>query len=178
MRRLVPTTILFTILTFTAQAATAAAAAAAVVLGARYQMLDLAGRAPVHLGGLTAGMEWGLSDFWNLQATLTGAGGGTRLGDAAAGGTVGVQIAALIDATQWIPYLAAGVRGGILDLGVDAAIDAYVELYGGGGLDYRPQRGWSVGLYGFGGVTWSPPGFGASAGALFTFKMFVPSFFE
>ena len=156
----------------------AAEAESSVVLGARYHMVDLAGRAPAHLGGLTAGMEWGLSDFWNLQATLSGEGGGTLAGEAAAGGTVGIQISTLIDATQWVPYLSVGIRGGLLDLGLDAAIDPYLELYGGGGVDYRPARGWSVGVFGFGGLTWSGPGFGASAGGLLTFKMFIPHFFE
>lgn len=155
----------------------AAEAEASVVLGARYHMVDLAARAPAHLGGITAGMEWGLSDFWNLQATLSGAGGGAS-GVGAAGGTVGLQIATLVDATQWIPYLAAGVRGGLLDLGLDAQLDPYLEIYGGGGVDFRPRRGWSVGLFGFGGMTWSGPGIGASAGGLFTFKMYTPHFFE
>jgi len=163
---------------FGAGPAYSAEAETSVVLGARYHMVDLAARAPVHLGGITAGMEWGLSDFWNLQATLSGAGGGTATGIPAAGGTVGLQIATLIDATQWVPYIAAGVRGGLLDLDVDTRIDAYFELYGGGGVDYRPARGWSIGLFGFGGMTWSGPGIGASAGGLFTFKMYVPHFFE
>ncbi|MFH1530134.1 MAG: hypothetical protein ABIK09_05285 [Pseudomonadota bacterium] len=158
--------------------AAAAEAESAVVLGARYLMVDLTDREPVHLGGVTAGMEWGLSDFWNLQATISGFGGGTATGVAAAGGTVGIQIATLIDATQWVPYLAAGVRCGLLDIGVDASIDPYLEVYGGGGVDYRPSRSWAVGLFGFGGGTWSSPGFGATAGALFTFKMYVPHFFE
>ncbi len=158
--------------------ARAAEAESSVVLGARYHMVHLADRVPAHLGGVSAGMEWGLSDFWNLQATLSGEGGGTAAGVAAAGGTVGVQIATLIDATQWVPYLAAGLRGGLLATGLDAHLDPDLEIYGGGGLDYRPARGWSVGLFGFGGMTWSAPGFGASAGGLFTFKMYVPHFFE
>ena len=170
--------ILFVLLLCTPGAALAAEAESSVVLGTHYHMVELADRAPVHLGGVTAGMEWGLSDFWMLQASLSGEGGGTLGGVAAAGGTVGVQIATLIDATQWIPYLAAGIRGGLLDLGVDTHLDPYMEVYGGGGLDYRPRRGWAVGAFGFGGMTWSAPGFGASAGGLVTFKMYLPHFFN
>jgi len=156
--------------------AAAAEAESSVVLGAQYRLVDLAGREAAHVGGVAAGMEWGISDFWNLQATLSDSGGGTADSAAAAGGAVGVQIATLVDATQWVPYLAAGVRGGLLDVGLDADIDPYLEVYGGGGLDYRPRRGWAVGLFGFGGATWSRPGFGASAGAMVTFKMFIPRF--
>ncbi len=130
--------ILFVLLLCTPGAALAAEAESSVVLGTHYHMVELADRAPVHLGGVTAGMEWGLSDFWMLQASLSGEGGGTLGGVAAAGGTVGVQIATLIDATQWIPYLAAGIRGGLLDLGVDTHLDPYMEVYGGADLTTGP----------------------------------------
>jgi len=158
--------------------AAAAEAESAVILGAGYDLVDLAGREPAQLGGIAAGMEWGISDFWNLQAVLCGGGGATPSGEAAAGAAADVRIATLVDATQWVPYLAAGVRGGLLDIGLDADLDPYLEVYGGGGLDYRPRRSWAAGLFGFGGATWSPAGVGASAGALLTFKMFIPHFFE
>jgi hypothetical protein len=168
----VRTQVVFFLAALTAPALGAEAESAAVPT-ARYHMVDLAGRPPVHLGGVAAGMEWGLSDFWNLQLAVSGDAGATVPGVAAAGGTVGLQVATLIDATQWIPTLAAGLRGGLLDLGLDRTIDGYLELYGGGGVDFRPRRGWSVGVFGFGGVTWSLPGFGVSAGALLLAKVYL-----
>lgn len=160
------------LLCHTASAA-AAEADGALVVGARYHMVHLEGRPATHLGGLAAGIEWGLSDFWSIQALLSGDAGASLGGPAAAGGTAGVQIAALIDATQWIPAVAAGVRGGILDSGLEGRVDGYLDLYGGAGLDWRPTRSWSLGVFGFGGLTWSAPGFGASAGALFTCKVWL-----
>ena len=124
-------------------------------------------------------MEWGLGDFWNLRTELSGEGGFNEETSGAGGASVGVQVSTLIDATSWIPYLAAGMRGSLVGTFSGGGVQPCAEVWGGVGLDYRPRRHWALGVMGSGGALWaSEPGFGATWSVVTSFKMFLPYFFE
>ncbi len=110
---------------------------------------DLTRQAPL----LHVGWRYALTDFWQLGAAARGGvafGGDPDLeGVAQAFG----EARYILDALEWVPFLAAGVGGLLRTSGPDAyaggdgpALD--LSVHAGLGFDYRPSRDWSVGLVG------------------------------
>lgn len=97
------------------------------------------------------GVRYAVSDFWEI-------GGMARVGGGLGGGQRPELVAQtffearfIIDALTWVPFLAAGVGLLIRSDGTRAweghagpQFDATAHL--GGGVEYRPERGWSLGL--------------------------------
>ena len=136
-------------------AALAAAALAAVVLtlptaaraGEGEHAFTLAPRYAAMLGpdedahgvGLAFGYAFGLSDFFTLIADA-----GYAVLPAEVEHLAWVRVGATytIDAIEWVPWLGLAV-GGYLVPDADARFDGGASV--GGGIDYRPQRSWSIG---------------------------------
>ena len=101
---------------------------------------------------LHGSFRYAFTDFWQFGGALRGGvsvGGGRRI---EAVGQAFAELRLLIDALEWVPFIAAGT--GVLfrsdgpkayiAAGEGPQLDFTVHL--GGGVDYRPQRDWSVGL--------------------------------
>ena len=104
-----------------------------------------------HGGGLSLGYQWGFDDFVNLWVD---AGWSYAPEVETDGQLVSAQrvfstlgIVYHLDSFQWVPYLSTslGVYGQLPDLGQATAAFGF-EL--GGGVDYRPTRIWSIGVFG------------------------------
>ena len=65
----------------------------------------------------------------------------------------------VLDALTWVPYLSFGVGGWARERFIDTTstwrIDA--SVFGGFGIDYRPQRDWSIGFLARGHVLVTDP---------------------
>ena len=127
-----------------------------VSLGAFYRGLSThdatAGAGYINALGAAGAFRYGLDDFWQLGGSLhagialgtpPGASGASSIGFL---GTASVELHWVVDIVTWVPYLtlSAGAlarAGGPTD---GVRLDALVGV--GGGIDYRPDRSWSVGL--------------------------------
>ena len=103
------------------------------------------------LGG-AVGHTYGFSDFWNLYSEVGWVGVLAPADDTPAMrhmGHVSLGTVYHIDAYQWVPYLrlTTGAYMAIRDRDEDPVTAAF-GLGIGGGLDYRPARAWSIGLWG------------------------------
>ncbi len=90
------------------------------------------------------GARYGVDDFWELAAQLSG---GANLTESTRGdglGMASLEARYTIDALTWVPWVCAGV--GVLaraDVGdQDLRLDMAAHL--GVGLDYRPERDWGL----------------------------------
>ena len=104
-----------------------------------------------HGGGLSVGYQWGFDDFvnlwfdagWSYVSEIETEG---RLVDAQRlFSTLGLVYH--LDSFEWVPYLltSLGVYSQLPDFGETTAAFGF-EL--GGGVDYRPSRTWSIGIFG------------------------------
>lgn len=160
--------------------AQAAEGESALLVRTGWNPLKLSARPSVQLAELDAGVEWGLSDFWNLGVHL-GGGAGPRTdedGGFAWDSHAGVHLSTLIDALEFIPYLTLELRGGLAGFGQGVDLTPYLQASGGLGLDYRPKRSWAVGILGMGALTWAEPGIAQGYTGLLVFKAYLPYFFE
>lgn len=119
-----------------------------LALGGDYRSLVLAGSpddVTVHAPGIAAGCWYGVDDYWQLGGSLQ-AGVGIPVPSASAdlGAVASVAFEAryVLDIVEWVPHATAAV-GALYD-GVGARVDLTVGL--GGGIDYRPDRGWGLGV--------------------------------
>jgi hypothetical protein len=154
----------------------------ALMLSTGWHSQALANHPEAQLFDLIIGYEWGFSDYWNLTAEVGGAGGvgWTRAEwGIASEGHVGLRITTLIDALEFIPYMTAGLRAGVINNDI-APLAAYGEIIAGAGLDYRPKRAWALGILGLGTWNISQEGLGEGMGfaAVLTFKAYMPYFFD
>lgn len=99
------------------------------------------------LPSLEIGAVLALDDYWQIGVSCSA--GPSFLGDASPepAERFGVEARFIIDALTWVPYLSAGVAAVVHHQEVGAArLDG--ALFGGFGMDYRPQRAWSLGGFG------------------------------
>ena len=104
-----------------------------------------------HGGGLSVGYQYGFNDFVNLWVDVGWSYESEVMVDDMAMSaqrlfsTVGAVYH--LDSFQWVPYLSTsvGVYSQLLDVGGTRTALGF-QL--GGGVDYRPSREWSVGVYG------------------------------
>lgn len=105
--------------------------------------------ASLRLGlGLTTGLRYGLSDFWQLGASLDAH---LAVEDAAFLGALYAELHYVIDIVTWVPFLTLGVGARLRDQtpsasGPELRVDLAVTL--GGGIEYRPDRDFAFGLEG------------------------------
>lgn len=121
----------------------------AVSLGGFYRGLstasDLDGAGYSHGAGAHGAFRFGIDDFWQLGGTLQ-AGVSAGAGDPGFIGSVSFDLHWIVDIVTWVPYLSVSAGALARAPSPDAGfrLDAVVGI--GGGIDYRPERGWSVGL--------------------------------
>lgn len=119
----------------------------AIALTPRYAVaVPSGGGEDLHGVGLGVGWEWGIDDFWGLVAEGSWShhfGSGADLDVALA--LAGIRYS--IDAFEWVPHLDLLVGGALLAPGGGAA-EGDFAIAGGGGLDWRPARGFSIGIEG------------------------------
>lgn len=125
------------------RAASAAEGEHSLSVGPRYAGVVAAGGAggeDAHGIGVAFGYRYGLSDFFSLLAD-----GGYAILPAEVEHLAFVRVGATytIDALEWVPWLGLAV-GGYVAPDPDARLDGGASV--GVGLDYRPQRSWSIGL--------------------------------
>jgi len=131
------------VLVLIALQSTAPAAAAedehALTVGPRYAGV-FATDEDAHGVGLSLGYRYGLSDFFTLLVD-----GGYAILPAEVEHLAFVRVGATytIDALEWVPWLGLAV-GGYVAPDPDTRLDGGASV--GLGVDYRPQREWSVGL--------------------------------
>ena len=100
-------------------------------------------------GGLSVGYQWGIDDFFNLWVDAGWSGAPADGASAAVSNRVMTTVGVVyhLDSFQWIPYLSTSVGLYSAFTGEeDPRLALGFEL--GGGLDYRPAREWSLGLFG------------------------------
>jgi hypothetical protein len=114
-------------------------------------VLSLAGyyiNADSHGGGAGLSYSYGFSDFWNLHITTEW---GNQLDADEPFGRVfaGAGILYHIDALQWVPYVAVtlGTHSRFPDAG-DIGPYTHFGAQVSAGLDYRPIRRFSMGVFG------------------------------
>jgi hypothetical protein len=130
-------------------AAHAEASEWAVSLGGFYRGLstdsDGDGAGYLHGAGAHGAFRYGLDDFWQLGASLEA---GVSFGAADPGfiGAAALELHWIVDIVTWVPYLtvSAGALARAPSGDAGFRLDALVGI--GGGIDYRPERAWSVGL--------------------------------
>lgn len=94
----------------------------------------------IHGVGLSFGYRYGLTDFWTLLADATYAFFPAEVEHLS---FVRVGATYTIDALEWVPWVGLAVGGYVLP-DADSRFDGGASV--GVGVDYRPQRGWSVGV--------------------------------
>lgn len=98
--------------------------------------------------GLASGLRYGLDDFWQAGFTVDL---GLTVDDASFVGSLMGELHYVIDIVSWVPYLSAGV-GALVRDGTPSAsgpalrTDLLVAI--GGGVEYRPERDFALGLSG------------------------------
>ena len=104
-----------------------------------------------HGGGLSIGYQWGFSDFINLwfDTGWSYVPSQSIDGEARSAQRLYSTVGAVyhLDSFQWVPYLSTslGVYSQLLTEG-ESHVGFGFQL--GGGLDYRPERTWSIGIFG------------------------------
>lgn len=131
-------------------AAIAIAAPTAAHAGGDEHALDLRGAytfASSHGGGASLGYMWGIDDYWNLTVDLGWATFPIETGNAPFQRVnLGVGVRYHLDAFQWIPWIGSEL-GGYLSFPDGGDPAPAFGITAGAGLDYRPQRSWSVGIW-------------------------------
>ena len=97
----------------------------------------------VEVGGVLS-----LTDFWQIGVA---ANWGPTFGDPhGTTHTLNVNLEGrfILDALTWVPYLAFGVGGWNREIGNSGTREGRLDasVFGGFGIDYRPQRDWSIGF--------------------------------
>ena len=121
----------------------------AVSLGGFYRGLSTdsgsGGAGYSHGAGAHGSFRYGLGDFWQLGGTLQ-AGVGFGAGGPGFVGVASFDLHWIVDIVTWVPYLSlsAGALTRAPSPAAGFRLDASVGI--GGGLDYRPERTWSVGF--------------------------------
>lgn len=114
----------------------------AIALTPRYAVEVTSGE-DLHGVGLGVGWEWGIDDFWGLVVE-----GSWSHHFGPADVDVALLLAGIrysIDAFEWVPHVDLLVGGALLAGGV---VEGDFAIAAGGGLDWRPARGYAVGIEG------------------------------
>ena len=112
------------------------------VLSVRPEYVNMSG----HGGGLSVGYQWGIDDFVNLWVDT---GWAATAVNSALEQRVMATFGAVyhLDSFEWVPYLATSL-GFYGRASQDGAFHSALGFELGGGVDYRPARSWSVGMFG------------------------------
>jgi len=101
--------------------------------------------------GLEGRLRYGLDDFWQVGGSLDL---GVASPHAAIGATALAEVHYVIDIVTWVPYVSFGfgmalrtsVPKAQAGAGAETALDLVLAF--GGGLEYRPDRDYALGLSG------------------------------
>ena len=104
-----------------------------------------------HGAGLSLGYQWGIDDVFNLwvDGGWIGIPSSSRTEISAISHRLmaSIGVSYHLDAFQWVPYLSTsvGFYGAFVQ---DGSFRPGLGFELGGGVDYRPVRRWSIGIFG------------------------------
>ncbi len=89
-----------------------------------------------------------LTDFWQFGLSANWGPTFSHLEGITHGVNVNVEGRFVLDALTWVPYVSFGLGGWAREtlIANDHSWQLDASLFGGFGIDYRPQRDWSVGF--------------------------------
>jgi hypothetical protein len=98
--------------------------------------------------GLTSRLRYGIDDFWQAGLSVDL---GLTVDDAAFVGSALAELHYIVDIVSWVPFLTVGVGALVRDGTPSAAGPALrtdLVVAFGGGVEYRPDRDFAIGLSG------------------------------